>query len=97
MNKPTGTGVPADFSEFEKTLPLIPEAVGNYFNCVRTGNLLFLSGKGPLTKPGVVGRDMTKEQAYECARETGLMLIAVLKQELGDLSRVAGSSKSSGW
>ena len=88
MLKETTSGQPVDFSEVEKSLPLIPEAVGNYFNCVRTGNLLFLSGKGPLEKPGIVGRDMTKEQAYECARETGLMLIAVMKKELGDLNRV---------
>ncbi|MHB8054124.1 MAG: RidA family protein [Candidatus Aminicenantales bacterium] len=76
------------FSEIEKRLPPIPDAVGTYANCVRSGNLLFLSGKGPMGQPGVVGRDLTREQGYQYARETGLMLIAVMKKELGDLRRV---------
>ena len=67
--------------------------VGSYVNAVRTGNLLYLAGKGPGLpgKPlptGKVGRDMTVEQAYGHARETGLSLIAVMKAELGDLDRV---------
>ena len=67
--------------------------VANYVNAVRTGNLLFLSGKGP-DRPegglvtGVVGRDLTVEQGYEAARFTGITQIAVLKAELGDLKRV---------
>jgi len=85
MNESNASG---NFSEIEKQLPAIPDAIGNYTNCVRSGNLLFLSGKGPLGKPGVVGRDLTKEQAYQYARETGLMLLAVMKKEIGDLGRV---------
>jgi enamine deaminase RidA (YjgF/YER057c/UK114 family) len=62
-------------------------------NAVRTGNLLFLAGKGPglpghPLPTGKVGRDFTKEQGYEFARQTGLSLIAVMKAELGDLDRV---------
>src|SRR6478609_9448114 len=67
--------------------------MANYVNAVRTGNLLYLAGKGPGLpgKPlptGKVGRDFTVEQAYVHARETGLSLIAVMKAELGDLDRV---------
>jgi enamine deaminase RidA (YjgF/YER057c/UK114 family) len=67
--------------------------MANYVNAVRTGNLLYLAGKGPglPDKPlpvGKVGRDLTVEQAYEHARETGLSLIAVMKAELGDLDKV---------
>ena len=67
--------------------------LANYVNAVRTGNLLYLAGKGPGLpgKPlptGKVGRDFTVEQAYVHARETGLSLIAVMKAELGDLDRV---------
>jgi enamine deaminase RidA (YjgF/YER057c/UK114 family) len=67
--------------------------IANYVNAVRTGNLLYLAGKGPGLpgKPmptGMVGRDLTIEQAYGYARETGLNLIAVMKAELGDLDRV---------
>ncbi len=67
--------------------------IANYVNAVRTGNLLYLAGKGPGLpgKPmptGKVGRDLTIEQAYGYARETGLNLIAVMKAELGELDRV---------
>ena len=67
--------------------------MANYVNAVRTGNLLYLAGKGPglpgqPLPTGKVGRDLTIEQAYQRARETGLNLIAVMKAELGDLDRV---------
>jgi enamine deaminase RidA (YjgF/YER057c/UK114 family) len=39
-------------------------------------------------KSGKVGTDLTKEEAYEAARLTGLAIIASLKEELGDLDRV---------
>ena len=67
--------------------------LANYVNAVRTGNLLYLAGKGPglpgqPMPSGKVGRDFTIEQGYEYARQTGLSLIAVMKAELGDLDRV---------
>ena len=75
------------------TLAPVTPPVANYVNAVRTGNLLYLAGKGPGLpgKPlptGKVGRDFTIEQGYGFARETGLSLIAVMKAELGDLDRV---------
>ena len=63
--------------------------MANYVNAVRTGNLLFLAGKGPAGGvSGVVGKDMTVEQAYGHARTVGLNLMAVMKDELGSLDRV---------
>jgi enamine deaminase RidA (YjgF/YER057c/UK114 family) len=68
--------------------PVTPP-IANYVNAVRTGNLLFLAGKGPAGGvTGVVGKDITVEQAYQHARSTGLALIAVMKDELGSLERV---------
>jgi len=74
-------------SDFEALLPPVPQPGGNYVHAVRTGNLLFLAGKGATAK-GKVGLEFTKEQAYQFARETGLILLAVMKQELGSLRRV---------
>ena len=71
------------------TLPAVPAAAGNYVHAVRTGNLMFLSGKGPANSNGKVGADISTEQAYDAAREVGLTLIAVMRSELGDLDRVA--------
>ncbi len=67
--------------------------VANYVNAVRTGNLLFLAGKGPMQADGTyltgkVGADLTQEQGYEAARLTALSQLAVLKAELGDLRKV---------
>lgn len=75
------------------TLPPVTSPAANYVNAVRTGNLLFLAGKGPYKPDGTLhtgklGRDVTIEDAYQHARLTGLHLIAVLKHELGDLDRV---------
>jgi enamine deaminase RidA (YjgF/YER057c/UK114 family) len=67
--------------------PVTPP-VANYVNAVQTGNLLFLAGKGPLGVAGIVGKDMTVEQAYGHARGVGLNLMAVMKHELGSLDRV---------
>ncbi|KMW57928.1 putative translation initiation inhibitor, yjgF family [Candidatus Rhodobacter oscarellae] len=39
---------------------------------------------------GQVGTDLTTEQAYDEARQIGLSILANLKAEIGELSRVAG-------
>lgn len=67
--------------------------IASYVNAVRTGNLLFLAGKGPLPQDGkpVVGRlgkDMTIDQGYQAARSVAIAHLAVLKHELGDLKKV---------
>ena len=64
------------------------QPVANYVNAVRTGNLLFLAGKGPRGVKGKVGRDFTVEQAYQHARSVGIDLIAVMRAELGSLDKV---------
>ena len=69
-------------------LPAIPDPAGNYVHAVRTGNLLFLSGKGPRGSQGKVGGSVSIEQAYTDAREVGLILLAVMRHELGTLDRV---------
>lgn len=75
--------------ELDITLPPIPDPAGNYVHAVLSGNLLFLSGKGPRGSRGKVGDTVSVEQAYSHAREVGLTLIAVMRQELGTLDRVA--------
>ena len=71
------------------TLAPVTPPVANYVNAVRTGNLLFLAGKGPGGgATGIVGKDLTVEQAYQHARSTGLALLAVMKDELGSLDKV---------
>ena len=67
--------------------------VANFVHAVRSGNLVFLAGHGPL-KPdgswltGKVGRDMDIEAAKEAARLTAINLLSSLKAEIGDLNKV---------
>ena len=73
---------------FKPTAPM-----ANYVRVVRTGNLLFLSGHGPTREDGTnitgkVGRDLTTEQGYEAAKQTGIALLSTLKAEIGDLTKV---------
>lgn len=75
------------------TLPPAPPPVASYVNAVRTGNLLFVSGKCALTADGKlpagrVGVEFTVEEGYRLARSTGLALLATLRAELGTLDRV---------
>ena len=70
------------------SLPRLAKPGGNYVHAVRTGNLLFIAGKGPAEAIGKVGAEISVEQAYECAKEVGLQLLAVMQDELGALSRV---------
>ena len=76
-------------TEIEASLPPVPQAAGNYVHAVRTGNLVYLSGKGPISDAkGKVGAEFTKEEGYKYAREVGLNLLSALKAELGTLAKV---------
>ena len=74
------------------TLPEVRPPAGAYVPAVRTGNLVFLSGAGPLGESGFVtgkvGTDIDLETAVHAARLVGLQLLASLRQEVGSLDRV---------
>ena len=83
------------------TLPPASDPQGSYCNCVRTGNLLFVAGKGPVSglevvPKGKLGREFTVEQGYQFARATGLDILAAVKLELGSLNRVSRVVKLQG-
>ena len=74
-------------------LPNAPQPVANYVNGVRTGNLIFLAGKGPKRADGSeitgkLGAGVSIEEGYQAARLTAINQLAVLKEMLGDLSKV---------
>ena len=80
-------------SELGITLTEPGKPVANYVNAVRTGNLIFLAGKGPSLPEGgyitgKVGKDLTIEEGYEAAKLTAVAQLSVLKAELGDLNKV---------
>jgi enamine deaminase RidA (YjgF/YER057c/UK114 family) len=70
-----------------------PKPVGNYVPGVVVGNLLYLSGQGPMrggipTVRGKVGRDLSVDEAYQVAREVGINLLGSARYVLGSLDRV---------
>jgi enamine deaminase RidA (YjgF/YER057c/UK114 family) len=76
------------------TLPPPNKPIANYITSVRTGNLLFLSGHGycgnnpTQVDIGKLGRDLTVEQGYQAARNTGICMLATIKDATGDLNKV---------
>ena len=83
----------ARLAELGISLPEAGAPVANYVNAVRTGDLIFLAGKGP-SKPeggyitGKLGADLTVEEGYAAARLAAIVQLAVLKAELGNLNKV---------
>ena len=71
--------------------PLVPP--GNFELVTVHRGLAYVAGHGPfdgstLLVEGLVGRDLTIDQAYDAARLTALSILASLERELGDLDRV---------
>ncbi len=76
------------------SLPSSSAPAANYTNTVRTGNLLFISGKAPLPENGTLpkgklGREFSVQDGYRFARSAAIDLIAVMKAELGSLERIS--------
>ena len=75
-------------------LPKVGSAMGTYVHAKRVGDLLYLSGKGPLypdgkMPKGKLGAGMSVDEGYRHARQVGLVLIAAMKEALGgELDRV---------
>jgi enamine deaminase RidA (YjgF/YER057c/UK114 family) len=74
-------------------LPNLGVPVANYVHAVRTGNLVFLAGKGPRDAErqlvtGKVGTDLSVKEGYAAARLAAIEQLAALKGEIGDLNQV---------
>jgi len=86
--------VAARLSKLGIVLPSIASASGNYIPYRLAGNLLFVSGQIPRIDGvehfvGVVGRDISPEDAYQAARLCALNIVARVDAALeGDLNRV---------
>ncbi|HTX62083.1 MAG TPA: RidA family protein [Acidimicrobiales bacterium] len=74
-------------------LPPVFAPAGNYLGCVVDGDLVYVSGHGPIDGErvvrGKVGGDLGLDEAREAARLTTLSILATLRDALGDLDRIA--------
>jgi enamine deaminase RidA (YjgF/YER057c/UK114 family) len=81
-------------AELGLELPQPPTAVATFVGTVRTGELVFVSGQGPIENGefqfvGKLGRDLDVDNGQRSARLAALNALATLRQEIGSLDRVA--------
>jgi enamine deaminase RidA (YjgF/YER057c/UK114 family) len=86
-------GADARLDELKLELPPAPKPVATYVTALRHGDLLYVSGHGPLRPDGTmhtgkIGEDLDHEQGRAAARQTGLAIMATLRGHLGSLDKV---------
>ena len=70
--------------------------VANYLSTKLVGDLLFVSARvSELT--GVVGENVTEEEAKKAARDTLVLLLAIVKKDIIDLDKIVGVVKLQGF
>jgi enamine deaminase RidA (YjgF/YER057c/UK114 family) len=87
--------------ELHLTLPPVPKPMAKYRPAVLVGNMLYLSGHGPLQQDGSLikgrlGADLGVEQGYAAARQTALAILSTVKNTLGTLNKVKRLVKTFG-
>lgn len=75
-------------------LPAPRPPAASYVHARRIGDLLYLAGQDPEFPDGGTGRGrlgagMPVEEGYRQARQVGLVLLAAMRDALGDLDRVS--------
>ena len=89
------------FHDLKLPLPPAPQPVGVYKPLIIAGNLVYVSGHGPLRVDrtlitGRVGADLTLEQGYAAAQQTGLAIVATLRMQFGTLDGIGRVIKTLG-
>lgn len=74
-------------------LPPQPKPGGVYKPCLQVGNLIYVSGHGPLKADGSqitgkVGKDLDADAAKLAAKQVGLTILTTLKANLGNLNKI---------
>jgi len=74
-------------------LPIAPKPVGVYKPVIIIGNLVYVSGHGPFNEDGSliigrVGADLDVDKGKAAARQTGLAILASLREALGSLDKI---------
>ena len=77
----------------ELQLPPAPKPSGVYKPCLQVGNLLYVSGHGPVRNDGTlitgkVGDQLNRDEAKAAARQVGLTILASVTKHLGSLVKI---------
>lgn len=90
------SAVESRLAELGLTLPPVKTPVANYLPCKRVGDTLYVSAKVS-DQRGTLGVDLTLAQGQAAAKNCAMILLAVLKHELGDLDRIVSIDKMIGF
>lgn len=90
------SAIEARLGQLGITLPEAPAPVANYLGTKRSGDLLFVSGRVSALR-GEVGTEVTEAEGYQAARATMLLLLAIIRQDLGTLDRIASVERMQGF
>ncbi len=87
--------------ELHLVLPPAPKPVAKYKTAVQVGNMLYVSGHGPLKEDktmitGRVGAELTTEQGKLAARQVGLAILSTVRATIGSLDKVKRLTKTLG-
>ncbi len=87
--------------ELHLVLPPAPKPVAKYKTAVQVGNMLYVSGHGPLKEDksmitGRVGADLSMEQGKSAARQVGLAILSTVRATIGSLDKVKRLVKTLG-
>src|SRR5512145_2175408 len=74
-------------------LPPAPKPVGVYKPVLIIGNILYVSGQGPMRTDGTLvtgrlGDNMSLEEGKLAARQVGLTMLSTIKTQIGDLNKL---------
>ena len=87
--------------EMGLTLPSTSKPAGSYIPLVKIHDLVFISGQIPFVndqlRTGKLGKDLTIEEGYDCAKICALNALSVIKSELGSLDKIHRIIKVSGY
>lgn len=80
-------------AQLQLSLPPAPKPAGVYRPAVTVGAMCYVSGHGPVKDDGSVitgrvGDELDQQAGYQAARQTGLAILATLREHLGSLDRV---------
>jgi len=78
------------------TLPPAMPPVANYLGTKRSGDLLYVSGRVSQVR-GEVGSELTVADAIRAARDAMIDLLAIVKQDIGDLDRIVSIEQVRGF
>jgi enamine deaminase RidA (YjgF/YER057c/UK114 family) len=92
----------ARLKELNLELPQAARSLGVYRPVVVAHGLAYLSGHGPVKADGTaicgrLGDNIEKQAGYEAARQTGLAVLATLRQRFGSLDLIRRLIKTTGF